>query len=103
MRGFSKKDVLNLYRFIDWVIDLPRNLEQDFLTEIEAFEGAKKMPYITSAERIGIEKGREQGLTQGLERGLERGLEKGRKSLALNLSKVLRKRFGQLPQWAEKK
>jgi flagellar biosynthesis/type III secretory pathway protein FliH len=35
------------------------------------------MPYVTSAERAGIEKGREQGLEQGLRKGLEQGLEQG--------------------------
>lgn len=33
------------------------------------------MPYVTSVERIGIEKGHEQGLREGLLAGMELGLE----------------------------
>ena len=33
------------------------------------------MRYVTSVERIGIEKGRLLGLEKGLEQGLEQGLE----------------------------
>ena len=36
------------------------------------------MQYITTAERIGIEKGRKEGLEEGLEEGREEGLVKGR-------------------------
>ncbi|BAZ31597.1 hypothetical protein NIES4074_40700 [Cylindrospermum sp. NIES-4074] len=35
------------------------------------------MPYITSIERRGIQKGLEQGLIEGLEQGLTEGLEQG--------------------------
>jgi len=39
------------------------------------------MPYITSAERIGIEKGilqgMEKGIVQGIEKGMLQGMEKG--------------------------
>ncbi len=33
------------------------------------------MPFITTAEKIGMERGLEQGLQQGLEQGLHQGLE----------------------------
>ena len=36
------------------------------------------MPYITSVERLGIQKGLQQGLEQGLQQGLEQGLQQGR-------------------------
>ncbi|MFP4439940.1 MAG: hypothetical protein ACLFVO_22115 [Chloroflexaceae bacterium] len=37
------------------------------------------MPYITSVERIGIQKGLGQGLEKGLNKGMENVLEKGLK------------------------
>ena len=55
-RGFSRQDVLNLYRFIDWVIGLPEALEQEFLEEVRQFEEENRMPYITNAERFGLQR-----------------------------------------------
>lgn len=55
--GFSREDILELFRLIDWFLQLPHDLEQAFLQEHYQYEESKKMPYITSAERFGIEKG----------------------------------------------
>ena len=47
------------------------------------------MPYINTAERIGIEKGIAQGIEKGLAQGLNKGREEGREEsrceIALNL------------------
>jgi hypothetical protein len=59
------------YNDIDWLIQLPEELENEFWYEIEQYEGGKYMPYVTSVERIGIKKGFEQGIKQGIELGLE--------------------------------
>ena len=61
-QGFSRQDILNLYRFIDWVMGLPEQLEQDFLEEVRQFEEENRMPYITNAERLGIKQGIQQGM-----------------------------------------
>ena len=36
------------------------------------------MPYITSIERLGLEKGIEQGMEQGLQQGMQQGIQQGR-------------------------
>ncbi len=36
---------------------LPENLTKEFTENLIGYEEEKKMPYVTSAERIGIEKG----------------------------------------------
>ncbi|HSW69244.1 MAG TPA: hypothetical protein VLI69_03665, partial [Gammaproteobacteria bacterium] len=59
-KGFNKEEINNIYKFIDWLIGLPNPLEIEYLEEVCELEEAKKMTYITSAERIGIEKGREE-------------------------------------------
>ena len=69
-RCYQRKDILELFRFIDWVLGLPPGLEKQFWDELEQYEEETKMPYVTSVERIGLEKGREQGREQGLEQGL---------------------------------
>ena len=65
------------FRVLDWMLRLPEDLELEFREELMAFEEEKHMPYVTSVERIGIQKGLQLGLEQGLEQGLERGLEQG--------------------------
>ena len=52
------------------------------------------MPYVTSAERFGIEKGLQQGLQQGLLQGIEKGQQQGEVAL---LQRLLVRRFGPLP------
>ena len=75
-KGYSKRDILLLYKFIDCLINLPEELGRKFHEEIIRYEEEKKMPYITTAERIGIEKGIQQGIQQGLQQGMRQGLLK---------------------------
>jgi hypothetical protein len=58
--GYDRSDILNLFKFIDWVMILPGGLEPVFWQELEAYEEERQMPYVTSVERIGMEKGIEQ-------------------------------------------
>ena len=80
-KGFSKKDIMNLYRFIDWVMVLPRWFSEKFQDEIYKYEEESKMPFLTTAEIIGIRKGiaqgRELGRQEGIEKGLQTGLQEG--------------------------
>ena len=63
-QGYSREDVVNLFSFIDWVMSLPVALEQEFWREVRSLEEDLRMPYITSVERMAIQKGREQGIKQ---------------------------------------
>ena len=38
-RRFSRDDVINLFRFIDWVLSVPEELEQDFWREVRNARG----------------------------------------------------------------
>jgi len=60
-RGYARTTILELFRVIDWMIRLPRTLEDAFLQDLYTYEETKQMPYVTSAERFGIEKGYRQG------------------------------------------
>jgi hypothetical protein len=73
-QGYEREDVINLFRFIDWVMSLPEELEQDFWREVIQLQEDRRMPYITSIERIGIQKGIQQGIRQGLLEAIELGL-----------------------------
>lgn len=63
-KGYERQDILDLFRFIDWMLELPQALESEFWQTIEQYEAEKNMPYITSVERMGIEKGIETGALQ---------------------------------------
>jgi hypothetical protein len=56
---------------IDWLLDLPPELDARFWDEIHEWEEENRMPYVTSVERLGIEKGMEKGLKQGRKEGLQ--------------------------------
>ncbi|NEP12368.1 MAG: DUF4351 domain-containing protein [Symploca sp. SIO2C1] len=75
-QGYQRQDVLNLFHFIDWVMKLPKGLEEAFLQEITEYEKERNMPYITSAERIGMERGRQEGRQEEAQKLLLRLLER---------------------------
>ena len=99
-RGFSRSDILELFRIIDWMIRLPDALEREFLTEVYAIEEAKKMPYVTSAERLGIEKGKLEGETAVLLRLM--GRKYGPEALAAHRARVEQADAETLLEWAER-
>ena len=99
-RGFSQQQIVDLFRFIDWVLYLPEEVDERLLAEIVDFEESKKMPYITSAERIGKKKGIEEGILIGEKRGKKKGEKKGASKM---LSRLLQQRFMEVPSWASKK
>ncbi|WP_207691272.1 hypothetical protein [Desulfonema limicola] len=51
---FIEQDIINLFRFIDWIMCLPKTEESLFWQELEVYEKEGKMPYVTSVERIGF-------------------------------------------------
>ncbi|WP_218596850.1 hypothetical protein [Chroogloeocystis siderophila] len=50
--GLPETDIRNLYRFIDWVMILPKGLEAEFWQDFKQFEQEQTMSYITTGERI---------------------------------------------------
>lgn len=84
--GFNKTYILQLFRFIDWVMELPPPFALEYRTALELFEEEKKMQYVTSVERIS----REEGMQQGIEQGMQQGER-------LLLKRQLLRRFGELP------
>ncbi len=65
-RGWTAEEVRQLFRVIDWLLDLPPELKQGFEDELYQWEEENRMPYITSIERSGMEKGLQQGLQEGI-------------------------------------
>ena len=67
-RGMKYETIGAIIRFIDWIMELPEELENEILDAVRTIEEAKKMPHMTSAERLGMKKGREEGMQQGMQR-----------------------------------
>jgi predicted transposase/invertase (TIGR01784 family) len=74
-RDYERQDIMNLFRFLDWILELPEGLKQEFKSDLKRYEQEKQMPYITSIERMGIEEGRKEGR------------DEEKKAIALNLLK----------------
>jgi hypothetical protein len=66
-RGMESEDVRRLFRFIDWIMELPKPLEDRFWDEIDAFQQEKAMRFISIAERMTMVK----GLLRGIEVALD--------------------------------
>jgi hypothetical protein len=74
IRGLSAEEVRQLFRLLDWMLQLPAGLEEQFHEELYRFEEEKRMPYVTSIERLALEKGGQEGRQEGLEEGLVEGI-----------------------------
>jgi hypothetical protein len=75
-RGFGAEDVRQLFRLIDWLMELPPAIETRFWEELQEYEKERKMPYITPSERIWTKRERLRAIEIGLrlkfgEQGLE--------------------------------
>jgi hypothetical protein len=77
-RGFLKQDILELFRFIDWLLWLPDELTQKFRQAVAEYEEEKRMPYVTSIELLGRQEGRQDATRE-------------------NVVMILRERFAAVP------
>ncbi|MBF0614726.1 MAG: DUF4351 domain-containing protein [Magnetococcales bacterium] len=105
-RGFTRQQIIDLFWFIDWVLQLPQDLEQRYYQEIRVFEEGAQVQYITSVERIGLERGMAQGMALGMEKGIQEGMMIGeqrgrlageRRQAEQTLLRLLTRRFGSIP------
>ncbi|WP_035257048.1 hypothetical protein, partial [Desulfatirhabdium butyrativorans] len=81
--------MINSFRFIDWIMCLPEELDRHFSDTISQLEEEKKMPYVTSVERLGIKKGIVQGMEMGRQEGMKIALQE-------TICDVLKLRFGKV-------
>jgi hypothetical protein len=95
--NYTKEQVIRLYRFIDYILTLPKPKALQFRKELKEFEEGRKMPYMTSTERIAREEGMMQGITQGITEGMMQGISRGQLENAREaVLDILEVRFGQL-------
>lgn len=88
-RGYSREQILSLFRYIDWLMALPPDLEQQLDQTITEYEEAQKMTFMIYRERKGYERGLEEGMQQAQQQVLQTARE--------DVVEVLQIRFGKLP------
>ena len=74
-RGYDRSDILNLFTFVDWIMILPESTKVEFWQDLRVYEEERKMPYITSVEQIGYDRGQVVGYDRGVEAEAERSRE----------------------------
>jgi flagellar biosynthesis/type III secretory pathway protein FliH len=84
------------------VLKLPEPEALQFNKEMELFEEARTMPYMSTIERMAREEGLLRGIRQGIEQGISEGIEQGRNRGQLEKAQeavleILEVRFGNVP------
>ncbi|HFE65835.1 MAG TPA: hypothetical protein ENJ93_01115 [Chloroflexi bacterium] len=74
-KGYDRREIINLFRFIAWVMALPPELEDQFMNDVIAYEKEENIPYMAPFELKAFQEGMEQGMEQGVEQGMERGAQ----------------------------
>jgi predicted transposase YdaD len=73
-RGFSRQEIIELFHFIDWIMILPQEMSEQFKTDLIRFEEEARMPYVTSIERLALQKGHQKGRQEGRQEGKQEGV-----------------------------
>ena len=103
-QGWPRQRVIELFTIIDWLLALPKQMERELWQHIEEIERKAEMKYVTSVERLAIERGMAKGLAKGLAEGLAKGLAEGKlKGKLETLTRILARRFGPLPGWVDER
>jgi hypothetical protein len=84
-KGYTRDEMVNLFRFVDRMMSLPQELEQQLRTEVIRYREERQMPFLSPMEELIQEEAREQGRQEGM-------VEKLRE----NILKILQIRFGEL-------
>jgi hypothetical protein len=66
-RGMKHETRLAIFKFIDWIMALPEEMDAELYKETEIFEETTTMPYMTTPQRIDMKRGLAQGIAAILE------------------------------------
>lgn len=95
-RGYSREQIVRLFNIIDWMLQLPKALELEFVQAVYDIQEEKHMAYVNTVERFEREKERQEGRQEGRQQGRHEGIEGVlRKQIAL--------KFGEMPDWADQR
>jgi len=60
-QGRDRQDIINFYGLINWLMTLSKELQSEFNQQVTQYEEEMKMPYITSIEISGEQRGELKG------------------------------------------
>jgi hypothetical protein len=61
-RGLSPKDVRELFRVIDWLMELPPVLKEVFWQDVQQIQEERRMPFVSTPEYVGHYRGLRKGI-----------------------------------------
>ena len=76
MNATGRDNASSTFSVLDWMMRLPREFEQRLWQDIENIEGERKVKYVTSVERLAIERGCRRAWSKGSKSVSEKGIEK---------------------------
>lgn len=82
-RGYDREQIRQLLRLTDWLMALPRDLQQSFQQRFREYQEENQMPFVSFFEEYAAELAAEQGVVQEARR---------------SLLTVLEARFGEIPE-----
>jgi predicted transposase YdaD len=85
-RGWSRANVWELFRFLDWVMELPERFELQFEKALQELEEGENMRYVTHIER----RAKAEGVKEGIEKGSVKAIRE-------SILEVLALRFQSIP------
>jgi SOS response regulatory protein OraA/RecX len=77
--GYDRKYIRSVFRFMDAIFQLPKDLDREFTEELAKIEKEFNMPLISNFERYAEERGEK--------RGEKRGMKKAEKKVAIKMLK----------------
>ena len=96
--GVPEAEIGQLYHDFDWLLALPERLASRYHQEMVQFEEKQSMTHLSTAERIGLERGEAIGRERGEAIGLEQGETTGRIKEALaSIREILDAHPGTVP------
>ena len=84
-KGYDRQEIVELLRFIDWLLMLPEELNQQIWHDFTQLKEVKKMPYISGFEKLLMERGLQKGIQQGIQQGLQQGLQQAKQEDILEI------------------
>ena len=67
-RGLTKEQIFKLFKIIDKMMTLPKELQRGLVTKIKHLEEERKMPFISPTEELAMERGEQQLIIRQLNR-----------------------------------
>ena len=84
-KGYQKQEIIKLFKFIDVMMSLPKQLQKSLNQKIKKYEEERNMPLLSNMEKMAMEEGLQEGLQEGEKKGI-----------SLMIESILINRFGEI-------